>query len=94
MTLYGILFDCTEKLPRCHHLNSRLTGLGEVAGVEGDETARLRRNRRLQYVRVFGVVGVPPPQVVDPVTIGLLEKQANKRERLSPRPAGRLSMVE
>jgi hypothetical protein len=45
-------------------------------------------------VRVFGVIGVPPPQVVDLVSLGLSEKQAKERERFPPRPIGCLSMAE
>ena len=88
------LFDCAEKFPRGHHLNPKLAGTGEVSDVEGDEMTRLRRDCRLQNVRVLRILGVSPLQVVDLMALGLPEKQADKRERFSPRPAGGLPVAE
>ena len=60
----AFLLDCAKKLPGRHHFDSKLVGADDVFNIEGNEAARLRGNCRFQHVRIFGVLNVPPPQVV------------------------------
>ncbi|MCS3676046.1 hypothetical protein GGP66_003502 [Salinibacter ruber] len=63
-----------EQFLWCHHLDSKLAGVGEVSSVETGESARLRRNGRFQHVSIVWIIAVSPPQVVDLVALGFSEK--------------------
>ena len=81
----AFLFDCAEKLPWRHHLDPKLkvTSRLACAAIAASSTCG-----------VIGVIGVPPPQVVDFVSPGFSEKQAEKRKRFPPRPTGFFSMAK
>ncbi|MCS3860155.1 hypothetical protein [Salinibacter ruber] len=63
-----------EQFSWCHHLDSKLARACEVSSVENGESARLRRDCRLQHVSIVWIIGVSPPQVVDLVALGFSEK--------------------